>query len=93
VKALKLSEVRYEIQFCSLPAHHLLAGLFVLGFTTLSAPKYADAQPISKAGHEIDYYSDATHRTQVGIVIFCKNGQTFRSGQVTEFSIVEPSGY
>jgi hypothetical protein len=68
------------------------AALFVVGFTTFSAPKYADAQQIGKAGHEIDYYSDATHRDLVGFVIFCKNGQTIRSGQMTQFSVIEPAG-
>jgi hypothetical protein len=69
-----------------------LAGLFVVGFTTLSAPKYADAQAIGKAGHEFDYYSDATHRTLVGFVIFCKNGQTIRSGSTSQFVVEEPAG-
>lgn len=66
--------------------------LFVFGFTVISTPKYADAQQIGKAGHEIDYYSDATHTHLVGFVIFCKNGQTIHSGQVTQFSVIEPAG-
>jgi hypothetical protein len=68
-----------------------LAVLFIFGFATLTTSRQADAQ-IGKAGHEFDYYSDATHRTLVGFVIFCKNGQTFRSGQMTQFVVEEPAG-
>ncbi|HWF04538.1 MAG TPA: hypothetical protein VHA06_12680 [Candidatus Angelobacter sp.] len=69
-----------------------IAVLFLFSFTTISAPKYAGAQQIGKAGHEFDYYSDATHRTLVGFVIFCKNGQTIRSGSTSQFVVEEPAG-
>jgi hypothetical protein len=69
-----------------------LAMLFIFGFATLTATKQADAQQIGKAGHEFDYYSDATHRTLVGFVIFCKNGQTIRSGSTSQFVVEEPAG-
>jgi hypothetical protein len=61
------------------------------GFTTLSAPRSAQAQR-GKAGNEFDYYSDATFTHRVGVLIVCSNGQTFRSGVVTDFVRVQPSG-
>jgi hypothetical protein len=69
----------------------LFAIVFVLSFAALSSTK-ALSGPITKSGHEIDYFSDATLTHQVGFVIFCRNGQTFRSGQVTQFSKIVPSG-
>ena len=69
-----------------------LAALFIVGFTTMTASKQADAQQIGKAGHEFDYYRDATHRTLVGFVIFCKDGQTVRSGTTSQFVVEEPAG-
>jgi hypothetical protein len=70
----------------------LPAFLFVLSFTTLSGPKQVEAQQITRSGHEIDYYSDATFRNLVGVTIFCSNGQTFHQGQVTQFRLIVPSG-
>jgi len=65
--------------------------LFVFGFITLSTPQSTDAQR-TKSGNEFDYYSDATHTVRVGFAIFCSNGQSFRSEQVTDFVVVQPSG-
>lgn len=60
--------------------------IFVLGLTPVSPAA------IGKAGNEFLYYSDATYTHQVGIWIFCSNGQNFRSGQITQFVKIEPSG-
>lgn len=67
----------------------LLSTLFVLSFT-LIAP--SPMQATGKLGNEFIYYSDATHTTQVGFWIFCSNGQQFRSGQITQFSVIVPAG-
>jgi len=64
----------------------------LLSFAALSSTMSLEGQIITRSGHEIDYFSDATHTHQVGVVIFCRNGQTFRSGQVTQFSTIGPSG-
>lgn len=64
--------------------------LFILVFVLGLAPVSPAA--IGKAGNEFIYYSDATFTHQVGIWIFCRNGQSFRSGQITDFVKVEPSG-
>ena len=69
-----------------------LAALFVFSFSTLSAPKYAGAQGVTKTGHEFDYYSDATHAHRVGVMIVCSDGRVFRSGQITGFVVIGPSG-
>lgn len=69
----------------------LFAILLVLSFTTLSEPKFAQAQ-ITRTGHEIDFYSDATFTHLVGFIAFCRNGQTIREGQTTQFSKVVASG-
>lgn len=62
-----------------------LAALFVVGVAVPSSMNRAEAQ-ITRSGHEIDYYSDATFTNMVGFVVFCKSGQTIRSGQMTRFS-------
>jgi hypothetical protein len=67
-----------------------LAALFVLSVTVPSSVDNVQAQ-IGKAGHEIDYYSDATYTNLVGYVIYCKSGQTFRYGRVTDYSQIIPS--
>ena len=69
-----------------------LAALFIVGFATVTAPKQADAQQTGKAGHEFDYYSDATHAHRVGVMIVCSDGRVFRSGQITGFVVIGPSG-
>lgn len=69
-----------------------LAALFVFTFSTLSVPKYADAQGVTKTGHEFDYYSDATHTHRVGVMIVCSDGRVLRSGQITAFVVIGPSG-
>jgi hypothetical protein len=69
----------------------LFALVFILSFAALSSTETLGSA-ITKTGHEIDYFSDATFTHQVGFVIFCRNGQTFRSGQMTRFSKIMPSG-
>lgn len=63
----------------------LLVALFALSVATPLSTSRVDAQTM-RSGHEIDYYSDATFTHQVGFVVFCLNGQTIRSGQMTQFS-------
>lgn len=67
-----------------------LAALFVLGVAVPSSVERAQAQ-IGKAGHEFDYYSDATYTNLVGYVIYCNSGQTFRWGRVTDYVNIIPS--
>ncbi|MBZ5521027.1 MAG: hypothetical protein LAP21_02085 [Acidobacteriia bacterium] len=67
----------------------LLSILFVLTFSLITP---SQAQQTTRTGHEFIYYSDATHTTQVGIWIICQNGTSFRSGQITQFVVIEPSG-
>ena len=67
-----------------------LAALIVLSVAVPSSVDRAQAQ-IGKAGHEFDYYSDATYSTLVGFVIYCNSGQTIRWGRVTDFSKIIPS--
>ena len=64
-----------------------LAVLFVLSLAVPASVDRAEAQ-ITRSGHEIDYYSDATFRTLVGYIIFCNSGQTIHWGQATHFSKV-----
>jgi hypothetical protein len=65
--------------------------LFVLSFAALSSTNKVEAST-GKLGNEFDYFSDATFRVQVGFVIFCRNGQVFRSGRTTQFVKVQPAG-
>ncbi len=69
----------------------LLGSLFVLSFAALSSTNKVQAST-GKLGNEFDYFSDATLTHQVGFVIFCRNGQVIRSGQMTQFVKVQPAG-
>lgn len=63
----------------------LMVALLVVGVGAPLSTSRMDAQ-ITRSGHEIDYYSDATFTHMVGFVVFCNDGQTIRSGQMTRFS-------
>lgn len=66
--------------------------LFVLSFVAIPSTNTLAASSIGKLGNEFDYFSDATFRTQVGFVIFCRSGQVIRSGRTTQFVKVQPAG-
>lgn len=76
---------------CLRSLRSLLFTMCVLSFAALSSTSTLEAS-IGKLGNEFDYFSDATFRTQVGFVIFCRSGQVIRSGRTTQFVKVQPAG-
>jgi hypothetical protein len=69
----------------------IVSGLFLLSFT-LSAPTRSLHAQDQRSGNEFDYYSDDTFTCQVGVWVWCSDGTNYRSGEVTPYAIISPSG-
>lgn len=79
-----------KVRFPRMFRFALLCMMLVLVSTLLTPPM--PAQVISKSGHEFKYYSDATHHTQVGDYVYCRNGDFFHWGVITQFVVMVNSG-